>query len=149
MKKRATLLVAGLMAATMLGFVACDDEDTQQAANEQFCDDTAEMVASLRAIQDLDADSTIEEIDAARERARDAHEDLVASAEGVVDARLDDFNAAWDALAQAVDDLDEGATLSEALNDLEDEIQDVSTEASQLLNDVDCSGVGSEGNSEE
>jgi hypothetical protein len=149
MKKRSLLLLAGLMAATMFAFVACDDEDTQQAANEQFCDDTAELVASLRAIQDLDADSTIEEIDDARARARDAHEDLVASAEDVLDARLDDFNAAWDALGQAIDDLDEGSTLSQALDDLEDEIQDVSTEASQLLNDVDCSGVGSESNSEE
>src|SRR5262245_20050840 len=150
MKKRATLILAGLLTASTIAFVACDDEPTQQEANEDFCDATAEMVASLRNIQDLDSDSTLDEIEDARARARDAHENMVATASGVVDARLDDFNEAWDALEQAVDDLDEGATLSEALDDLQDEIDDVSTEAAELLNDVDCSGVGdSESNSEE
>jgi predicted nucleic acid-binding Zn-ribbon protein len=149
MKKRASLILAGLLAASMFAFVACDDEPTQQEANEQFCDDVAELVASLRAIEDLNADSTLEEIDAARERARDAREDMIASATDVVEVELDEFNEAWDALQEAVDDLDEGSTLSDALDELEDEIQDVSTEASQLLNDVDCSGVGSEGNSDE
>jgi predicted nucleic acid-binding Zn-ribbon protein len=149
MKKRALLILAGLLTASMVAFVACDDEPTQQQANEDFCDAAAELVASLRNIQDLDSDSTLDEIDDARARARDAREDMIAAAGGVVEAKLDEFNDAWDALQQAVDDLDEGATLDEALDDLQDEIDDVSTEAAQLLNDVDCSGVGSEGNSDE
>ena len=149
MRKRALLILAGLLTASTLAFVACDDEPTQQEANEDFCDATAELVASLRNIQDLDSDSTLDEIDDARARARDAREDMIASAAGVVEAQLDDFDEAWDALQQAVDDLDEGATLSEALDDVQDEIDDVASEAAQLLNDVDCSGVGSEGNSDE
>jgi hypothetical protein len=143
MKKRASLILVGLLTASMLAFVACDDEPTQQEANEDFCDATAELVASLRNIQDLDSDSTLEEIEDARERTRDAREAMIATSEDVVDARLDDFNEAWDALGDAIDDLDEGATLSDALDDLDDEIQDVSSEAAQLLNDVDCGGSGS------
>ena len=46
--KRATLLLVSLLAASMFAFIACDDEPTQQEANEQFCDDMAEFVASLR-----------------------------------------------------------------------------------------------------
>lgn len=149
MKKRASLILAGLLMASMVAFVACDDEPTQQEANEDFCDATSELVASLRNIQDLDSDSTLDEIEDARTRARDARENMIAAASGVTEARLDEFNEAADVLQQAVDDLDEGATLSDALDDLQDEIDDVATEAAQLLNDVDCSGVGSEGNSDE
>ena len=47
MMKRATLLLAGLLAASMFAFVACDDEPTQEEANQEFCDDTAELIASL------------------------------------------------------------------------------------------------------
>ena len=149
MMKRASLVLLGLFTASVLVFVACDDEPTQQEANEQFCDDTAEFIASLRVIRDLDPESTIEEIQEARDRAVDAHEDMVASAEGVVDARLDDLQTAWADLQSAVQGLDDDATLEQALDDVDDELDEASSEAAQVLNDVDCSGVGSEGDSEE
>lgn len=149
MIKRASLLMMGLLMASAFAFVACDDEPTQEAANEQFCDDASDLIASLRAIRDLDLNSTVEEIDAARESARDAYADMIASAEGVVDVRLDDLEAAYDQLQEAVDNLDEGATLEDALSEVDDEIENVALEASQVLNDVDCGGSGSDSQSDE
>jgi hypothetical protein len=139
----------GLMAATMFAFVACDDEPTQQEANEEFCDATAEFVASLRVVEDLDRDSTLEEIEEARDRVVNAHDAMIAASQDVVDTRLDEFEEAWEELRDAVQDLDADATLDQALDDIDEELQNASTEAAQLLNDVNCSGVGDEGDSEE
>ncbi len=149
MMKRVSLLLLGLLTASALAFVACDDEPTQEAANEQFCDDAADLIASLRAIRDLDLNSTVDEIDAARESARDAYADMIASAEGVVDVRLDDLQAAYDQLAEAVENLDEGTTLEDALDEVDEEIENVALEASQVLNEVDCGGSGSGSQSDE
>jgi hypothetical protein len=137
------------MAAAAL-VAACDDEDTQQRANERFCDDTAELVASLRVIRDLDADTaTIEEIEDARDRAQEAYDDLIESAADVVDVRLDELNEAYAELRQAVIAIDDDSTIPDALDDVDDELEAVALEASQVLNQVDCSDVGSESQSDE
>lgn len=141
--KRATLLLVSLLAASMFAFIACDDEPTQQEANEQFCDDTAEFIASLRVVRDLDSDATLEEIEAARDRVKAAHDAMIGSSVGVVEAQLDDFEEAWAELETAVDDLEADATLEEALGQVDDEVENASTTASQVLNDVDCGGAGS------
>jgi len=145
--KRAMLVLIGVLTASMI--VACDDKPTQQEANEQFCDDTAELIASLRVIRDLDRNSSIEEVQAARDRARNAYANMIESSAGVVDARLDDLNSAYDELQAAVDDIDESDSIGDALDSVNDELEAVAQEASKILNDVDCSGVGSESQSDE
>lgn len=138
MMKRATLMLAGLMVASMFAFIACDDEPTQDEANQEFCDDTAEFIASLRVIRDLDADSTIEEVEDARERARDAYANMIESSAGVVDERLDDMEAAWAELERAVNDIDDDSSLEDALGSVDDELEEAALQASQILNDVTC-----------
>jgi hypothetical protein len=145
MKKRVSLILAGLLTASMLAFVACDDEPTQQEANEQFCDDAAELVASLRVIRDLDRDSTLDEVEEARDRAQQAWDNMIASAEGVVDVRLDDAQQAYDDLIAAVDEIDSEDTIGEALESVDDEVENLAKQTSTLLNDVNCGGVGGEG----
>jgi hypothetical protein len=140
MTKRVMLILMGVLTASAMFFVACDDEPTQAEANEQFCDDTAEFIASLRVIRDLDANSTFEEVEEARDRARDAYARMIESSEGVVDARLDDLEAANQELQQAVNDIDEDTTLGDALDSVDEELEEVASQASQILNDVDCAG---------
>ena len=141
MTKRVILILMGVLTASAMVLVACDDEDTQAEANEQFCDDTAEFIASLRVIRDLDANSTFEEVEEARDRARDAYARMIESSEDVVDARLDDLEAANQELQRAVNEIDEDSTIGDALDSVDEEIEEVATEASQILNDVDCSGI--------
>jgi hypothetical protein len=150
MMKRASLLLAGLLMASMFAFIACDDEPTQQEANEQFCDDVAELIASLRVIRDLDRNSTIEEVEDARDRAQNAYDNMIASAEGVVEANLDAVEQAYDDLLAAINEVNDEDTLEDALDEVDDELEELALQTSQLLNDVSCSGVGgSEGNSQE
>jgi len=138
------LVAIGLVAAAIV-VAACDDEDTQQRANEQFCDDAAELIASLRVIRDLDADTaTIDEIEDARDRARDAYEDMINSAANVVDLRLDELGEAYDELQRAIRAIDDESTIPEALDAVDDELEAVALETAKVLNKVDCSGVGSE-----
>lgn len=150
MVKRASFLLIGLLAASMFAFVACDDEDTQQEANEQFCDDTAELIASLRVIRELDSDSTIEEIEEARDRARTAYENVLESSVDVVESDLQALQDAFDELQAAIDDIDEGTSIGDALDQVDNEVEAFTQEAAKILNDVDCGSVGgSESNTEE
>jgi hypothetical protein len=147
--KRATLVLLGILAATAFAFVACDDEPTQEEANEEFCDDVSELLASLRAIRDLDADSTFEEVEDARERARNAYEGMVESSRDVVDVRLDSVEEAYDELQRTVNAIDEDTTLGDALGAVDDDVENLATEVSLIFNDVDCTGIGSESPSDE
>ena len=139
--KRTLLILAGMLVASMIAFVACDDEDTQQAANEQFCDDTAELLASLRVIRDLDADSTIEEVDDARERARNAYENVLESLAGLAEADVDALQAAYDDLQSEIAQIDGGTSVGDALEQVDDAIEEFAKQAALILNDVDCSGL--------
>ena len=141
MKRWAALVMTGLLMVSMFAFVACDDEPTQAEANEEFCDDVAELIASLRVIRDLDANSTFEEVEEARDRARDAYARMVESSEDVVEARLDDLDAANEELQRAVNDIDEDSTIGDALDSVDEELEEVAKQAAQILNDVDCSGI--------
>jgi hypothetical protein len=143
------MVLFGVLAASAMVLVACDDEPTQDEANEQFCDDTSEFIASLRVIRDLDSDSTFEEVEAARERARDAYATMVESSAGVVDARLDDLQASYDELLSAVDEIDSDTAIGDALESVDDEIEQVALEASQVFNDVDCGTSDSDSQSDE
>jgi hypothetical protein len=150
MMNRVTLLMFGILAASFVVFAACDDEPTQAEANEQFCDDVSELIASLRVIRDLDADSTFEEVEDARERARNAYNAVLESREGVTEARFDDLEAAEQELQQALGDIDEDSTIGDALESVDDEIEAVALAAAQILNDVNCGRTGdSESQSEE
>ena len=142
--KRATLLLFGLLAASMFAFIACDDEPTQEEANKEFCDDMGEFVASLRVIEDLNRDSSIEDVEAARERARTAYENILESAVGVVEVQIDDLQDAYDELLAAVDSIDDEATIEEALDSVDDEVANVATEAGIVFNDVDCENASSD-----
>ena len=112
-------------------------------ANEAFCDNTAEFIASLRVIEDLDSDSTIDEVEEARSAPRTAYANMLESAGGVVSAQLNELQEAYDALLAAVDDIDDERTIGEALESVDDELANVAAEASKILNDVDCGGAGS------
>ena len=131
-------ILVGMMALSSLALAACDDKPTQEEANKQFCDDMGEFVASLRALRQLDSNSTIDEINAARDRTRESYDRLIASSKDVAHSRLDDLQKARDNLQKAVDDIKPDATISEALSSVDDEIDDVAKAAAQVFNDADC-----------
>jgi hypothetical protein len=142
--------IGAVAAASLVLLGACDDEPTQEAAEEAFCDDAGVFLASLGALRDVDSDTSVEDFDTAREDVRVSYENLVASAQELRDVRLDDLEQANDDLRNAIDDIDDDASLQEALDSIDDEAEEVSLQLSQVLNDVNCgSGQGGQENSDE
>lgn len=142
--KHLVWILVGIMTLSSLALAACDDKPTQQEANKQFCDDMGEFVASLRALHELDSGSSIDEINAARDRTRESYDRLIESSKDVAHSRLDDLQKARDDLQKAVDDVKPDSSISEALSSVDDEIDDVVTAAAQVFNDADCENASSD-----
>ena len=82
------------MVALLLLLAACDDDPTQDEANQQFCDDVGVFAAALGDLRDIDKDTPVSEFEDARENVRIAYDNMIASAEQVRDVRLDDLQEA-------------------------------------------------------
>jgi hypothetical protein len=132
------MLFAVGVAVAAFGLAACDDEPTQAEANEAFCDAAANYVAALRDLRDLDQDSTVDELEDTRDQVASLYDEMVEAAAGVAEVQLDEVDEARNDLRDAVDSISGEATLGEALDEVDDEITNVVSELSQVLNDVDC-----------
>jgi hypothetical protein len=132
------LLGLGVFMLATLVFIACDDEDTQAEANEAFCDATANYIAALRDVRDLDADSSQEELEDAVDTARDAYDSMVEASLAVTEARLDSVEEARADLQSAIDNVSGEATIGEGLEEVDDEVVNVIIEVSQVQNSVAC-----------
>lgn len=150
MNKRKFLAIGAAASAALLLLAACDDEPTQAEAEEQFCEDAGAYLAALGALRDVDKNTTVDEFDQIRENVRTTHDNMVASAEQLGEVRLDDLEEAQDNLRAAIDDIDDDASLQEARDSIEEEVDEVAQQTSQVLNDVDCgSGQGAQERSDE
>jgi hypothetical protein len=137
-------------AGLALLLAACDDEPTEEEANEAFCNDVGDFLAALGELRDVDEDTSVEEFEETRELVRTTYEDMIQSAQGVRNARIDELNEANENLRAAVDDIDDDASLQEGLDSIEEEADAVSEEVAQMFNDVQCgSGQGGEEDREE
>jgi len=144
--RRIPFILIGIVAIAiaMFAFTACDDEPTQAEANERFCDSVGDLSAALRNLRDLDSDTTVEEYQDERDQVTESYEAMIEAAASVVGLRLEDLEESRDDLQDALDDVPEDATLGEALEAVDDEVDNVARELSQVLNDVDCSGLPGE-----
>ena len=80
------LIASASMVALLLLLAACDDEPTQDEANEQFCDDVGVFAAALGDLRDVDQQTRpSSEFEDARENVRTAYDNMIASAEQVRD----------------------------------------------------------------
>ena len=140
------LIAVGIGAIVVLGLFAFeDDEPTQEEANEQFCDDVGEFTAAVAELRDVDRDTPIEEFEETRDIVRQRYDAMIESARGLTDVRLDDLEEANNDLRAAVDDIDDDASLQEALDSIEDEADEVATQIGQLLVGVEGCGSGQGG----
>jgi hypothetical protein len=117
------MVMIGLAATAVLALLlsACDDEPTQEEAEDQFCSDVGDFLAALGELRDVDSDTPIDELE-------DANDELRAT----------------------IDDISDDATLGEALDQIDTAVEDFSVELSQVLNDVNCgSGQGGQETSDE
>jgi hypothetical protein len=139
MKRTPYILIAiGVAALSMFAFAACDEEPTQAEANERFCDSVGDLVGALRNVRDIDRNSSQEEFQEARDDLAESYDAMISAAAEVREVRLDELNQARDDLQQAIDEVPDDLTVGETLDAVDDEVDNVVRELSQVFNDVSC-----------
>lgn len=113
--RRASMTAAAL--ALGLALVACgdSDDDSVESATEDYCQAVADVVDQAVTVQQLNADSTVDDAQSAvddLESAVDAAED---AAEELGQAEVDALQDAYSDLQSSIDDISDSDTIAEAL----------------------------------
>lgn len=134
------LMGVGLIAAMLaVAAVACDDDGpSEEEAMAQLCSDLTQLEAADAAFDNLGADSTIDEIEAANDAYNDALNNVVSSAGDVAEVRAQPIEDAYASLDQAIDDISGDATVVEALSSIGDELAAVDAAYDQAFAGLDC-----------
>jgi len=133
--------LAVLIAVVGIVAIACGGNGESTAdAEAQLCGDIAGLGASVTAFAALGLDSTVDEVEAARDGVVEAREKVDESAESAGEARVSDADSAVADLEQAVDDVPEDATIAEAVESVQTQVLAVDAAALQLFSDLDCAG---------
>ncbi|GAA1130996.1 hypothetical protein [Arthrobacter flavus] len=105
----------------------------------QTCEASEAYATALKNFEDtLTMDATIDEIRSARDEVSAARDDLVDSSEDVTRDRVEELDSAQDEFSSAVNGVPDDATLAEATESLEDEIEAVKTARSNLESELTC-----------
>jgi hypothetical protein len=126
------------MIGTALVLGACSDDETEEEATSSYCSDLAALGTALNAYGDLNASSTIDEVEQAQEDVADAYQAVQDSAADVADARLDDLEAAYDELAASVNDISGDDTVGEAITNIATQANAVEAARADLFSSADC-----------
>lgn len=132
--------VIGILAIVALTAVACGDDDDESGADAaaDFCGEIDEVSAAVAGIEDLTADSTVDEAEAALAELQDALDDLRPAAQDIAAERSEDLDNAVEDLEQAISQPDGDATLGDAAADVEAAAANVATARGELESSVDC-----------
>lgn len=129
------ILVASLVAA------GCGT--TPEDAEERLCTDLAALKADLGSLGTAASTSASEEgsasdLDAARRQAKRSWQDVVNDLQDVKGARADDLEDSWDDLSSALDDVDDGATVAEAREEVGPELAEFTTAREEMFSRLNC-----------
>ena len=86
----------------------------------------------------LQPGATVEQVRAARDQVVKTYDDLVSAIGSGAQERVDAVRSAEDKFASAVNDIDDDATLTEAVDSLRDEAANIQAALSDLVTDVNC-----------
>ena len=103
-----------LAAATCVAAARGGGEDTAEAQQE-LCTALSEFGTDVRDFRSLDANSTIEQWDDARNAASDAWDNVQDEAADVEEARADEVEGAYDDLQSAIDDVPDDTPVDQAV----------------------------------
>lgn len=108
-------IAALLCSLTLVGsLTACSNSDTQEEAESAVCTSLAEVKTAAAGVKSLDAESTVDEAQAAQDALKTAITGLRANAEDLNEADLAALEAARDEIEKAAADVSANDTLGEA-----------------------------------
>ena len=120
---------------------ACGDDDpSPEEAMANLCTDLSELQSSVQNLEQVrtNPNATVGQLEDARDEVNDQLEDVQSSADDVEEANVDALEDAYGNLDQAIDDIDDDATLADAGQSVEDEIQAVNAAWEQLMGGLNC-----------
>ncbi|WP_082122691.1 hypothetical protein [Methanoculleus sediminis] len=138
MKKPGVLFIALalVLACAGAGCVQPSEED----AEAQLCQDLEELGAALESMENTSLRSSVGDIRDGRDQVRSAMESVRESAGQLANVRVDELNAAYEDLDQAVQSLPDDLTVVEAIQTIRPQIQAVRDEQRNLYADLNCTG---------
>ena len=105
-------IVISLLLLSMLVMTGCSK--SLEEAQVDFCQALAAYGEAVRELQNVDASTTVEELQSARDEVAIAREDVTDAAGDLREARIRAAENAWENTQEAIDDISGDATLGEA-----------------------------------
>ena len=143
--KKFLFIAVAAIGVSLIGAACSDDDDTVDSqgdvvdANAQLCSDLSQLLTSLSAVGEVNADTTVDETTALVDTARDDWETVVDSANSLGEARVDTFESAQSDLRSAVDDVPGDATLEQGAASVSDQADIYRASVEQVFSELDCS----------
>jgi hypothetical protein len=105
-------IVISLLLLLMLVATGCSK--SLEEAQVDFCQALAAYGEAVRELQNVNASTTVEELQSARDDVADARQDVTDAAGDLREARLRAAEDAWENTQEAIDDISDDATLAAA-----------------------------------
>lgn len=135
---RRTIVALACSIAMAGTLTACTSNETQEEAEAAVCTSLASVRTAVDGVKALSADSTFDEVDAARRSLASAIDDLKQNAADLNEADVAALEAARDDIADAVKDVSSGDTLSEAATSVTTSTTALDAALTEIDNGVQC-----------
>lgn len=138
MLKRSLLMTkaAGLGAVLVIA-TSCSSSPEENVS--QACEASEAYAADLQKFEDvLTPEATVEQIRTARDEVSSSHDDLVEESQDVAEDRVAALESAKEDFLEAVDELPDEATVPEAAEDLQDDVDAVKSARSSVASELSC-----------
>lgn len=129
-----TISMLVVVAMLSVSLAACGDEE----AEASLCDSLAEFQTSLSNLRDLNEDSTKEELEAARDDVGEALDQVISDASDLAGVRIDSLQTAFGDLRTAIDDLPDDTSISDAVEELEPQLDAIGTAFQGIFAALNC-----------
>ena len=133
MKSRITISILLLLMLVVTGCISKSLEEAQV----DFCQALVAYGEAVRELQNVNASTTVEELESARDDAADVREDVLDAAGDLREAKIRTAEDAWDNTQEAIDDISGDATLGQAAATVRGQALILATEIDKITN-VSC-----------
>lgn len=117
--------------------VACSGPSVEDA-EANLCNDLNGLATALQELNQINAQSTVKDVENAQKNVADAYASVRSSAADVQEARLDDLETAYADLEKTVNSIPGGDTLGEAATTIGPSAANVIAAREQLYSNLSC-----------
>lgn len=126
-----------LALAIIPAMVACGGPSAEEAEAE-LCEDLGELATALQGLNDISAQSTVNELEDAQAEIAEAYEEVQSAAADVEAARIDELESAYADYESTVNSISGRDTLGEAAITVVGASGEVAVARQQLYSDLIC-----------